>query len=88
MALGAKLPLLLTPGAAEAIAVKSYRLARTQSLTPIQAIDSCLTGYQPPVPADVMQFQMRLAIREATDLAFVPESLRKLADEGANGALA
>jgi SpoVK/Ycf46/Vps4 family AAA+-type ATPase len=86
--LGARLPLLLTPGAAEAIAVKAYRLARTQSLQPLQAIEACLTGYQPPVPEDVMRFQMRLAIREATDLAFVPESLRPLAAEGTPGALA
>jgi hypothetical protein len=86
--LGAKLPLLLTPGAAEAIAVKAYRLARTQSLEPLRAIETCLTGYQPPVPEDVMRFQMQLAIREATDLAFVPESLRNLAAEGTPGALA
>jgi SpoVK/Ycf46/Vps4 family AAA+-type ATPase len=77
--LGDKLPLLLTPGAAEAIAVKAYRLARTEKLEPIQAIDACLTSYQPPVPEDVLRFQMQIAIREATDLAFVPESLRKLA---------
>jgi hypothetical protein len=88
MQLGNKLPTLLTPGAAEAIAVKAYRLSRTQSLDAVKAIDDCLTGYQPPVPADVLEFQMRLAIREATDLAFVPESLRKLADviERASGA--
>jgi len=81
VALGGKLPLLLTPGAAEAIAVKAYRLARTQKLQPMQAIEACLTGYQPPVPEDVLEFQMVLAIREATDLAFVPESLRKLAEK-------
>ncbi len=86
--LGAKLPLLLTPGAAEAIAVKAYRAARTQSLPAMQAIEACLTGYQAPVPADVLRFQMQIAIREATDLAFVPESLRKLAAEGEPGALA
>jgi SpoVK/Ycf46/Vps4 family AAA+-type ATPase len=80
VALGNKLPLLLTPGAAEAIAVKAYRLARTQKLEPIKAIDACLTGYQPPVPEDVHRFQMQLAIREATDITFVPESLRKLAE--------
>jgi SpoVK/Ycf46/Vps4 family AAA+-type ATPase len=80
VALGGKLPLLLTPGAAEAIAVKAYRLARTQKLEPLKAIEACLTGYQPPVPQDVLEFQMALAIREATDLAFVPESLRKLAE--------
>jgi len=79
IALGSKIPLLLTPGAAEAIAVKAYRMARTKSLEPIRAIEDCLTGYQPPVPEDVLEFQMAIAIREATDLAFVPESLRKLA---------
>jgi hypothetical protein len=81
VALGDKLPLLLTPGAAEAIAVKAYRLARTRKLEPIEAIEACLTGYQPPVPEDVLKFQMQLAIREATDIAFVPESLRKLAEK-------
>jgi SpoVK/Ycf46/Vps4 family AAA+-type ATPase len=80
-ALGQKVPLLLTPGAAEAIAVKAYRMARTKNLEPIRAIEDCLTGYQPPVPEDVLLFQMRIAIREATDLGFVPESLRKLAEK-------
>jgi SpoVK/Ycf46/Vps4 family AAA+-type ATPase len=84
--LGDKLPLLLTPGAAEAIAAKAYRLARTQSLEPARAVEACLTGYRPPVPEDVMRFQMQLAVREATDLAFVPEPLRNLA-EGAPGAV-
>ena len=84
--LGAKVPLLLTPGAAEAIAAKAYRMARTQSLEPIKAIEACLTGYQPPVPDDVLRFQMQLAAREATDLTFVPETLRKLA-EGGQGAV-
>jgi hypothetical protein len=32
-----------------------------------------------PVPADVLEFQMRIAIREATDLAFVPPAFRKYA---------
>jgi hypothetical protein len=75
------LPLLLTPGAAEAIAVKAYRLARTQKLEAIKAIAACLAGYQPPVPEDILQFQMQIAVREATDLAFVPEPLRKLAEK-------
>jgi hypothetical protein len=38
------------------------------------------------VPDDVLRFQMQLAAREATDLTFVPETLRKLA-EGAPGAV-
>ena len=39
----------------------------------------CLESYQNPVPQDVLDSQMRLAVREATDLSFVPESLRRFA---------
>ncbi|MCP5149106.1 MAG: AAA family ATPase [Chromatiales bacterium] len=78
-ALGEKLPLLLTPGAAEALIVKTYRLARTHDVEPLAALDACLDGYQNPVPADVLDFQMRIAVREASDLTFVPPSLRQLA---------
>jgi hypothetical protein len=77
------LPTLLTPGAAEALAVKVYRQVRTSEMGPAEALAAILPGYQPPVPADVLEFQMRIAIREATDIAFVPESLRHLAAGGA-----
>ena len=40
---------------------------------------ACLEGYQPPVAPDVLDFQMRIAIREATDTQFVPPALRPLA---------
>lgn len=76
------LPNLLTPGAAEALAVKVYRRVRTHQEAPLAALASCLEGYQPPVPLDVLEFQMRIAIREATDMAFVPPSLRPLAEGG------
>lgn len=76
---GMDLPVLLTPGAAEAIAVKAYRLSRTGPMAPLEALQACLQGYQAPVPPDVLEFQMRIAIREATDLQFVPASLRHLA---------
>lgn len=75
-----RLPTLVTPGAAEALIVKAYRHARTQKVGAAAALEACLEGYQNPVPADVMDFQMRLAIREATDLAFVPPAFRALAD--------
>jgi len=75
------LPVLLTPGAAEALAVKVYRLHRTANLAPIDALASCIEGYQAPVPRDVLEFQMRIAIREATDMAFVPPLLRPLGDQ-------
>ena len=67
--------------------MKAYRLARTQSLEALPALEQCLTGYQPPVPEDVLKFQMQLAIREATDIAFVPESLRSLVSGEAHRAL-
>jgi hypothetical protein len=74
-----KLPTLLTPGAAEALVVKAYRVARTENVLGAAALEMCLEGYQNPVPQDVLDNQMRLAVREATDLSFVPESLRRFA---------
>jgi SpoVK/Ycf46/Vps4 family AAA+-type ATPase len=74
-----RLPTLLTPGAAEALVVKAYRHARTQSASPAAALAACLEGYQNPVPPDVLESQMRIAIREATDLTFVPPAFRGLA---------
>ena len=74
-----KLPTLLTPGAAEALVVKAYRVARTENVGGGAALLRCLDGYQNPVPEDVLDKQMRLAVREATDLSFVHESLRRFA---------
>ena len=73
---------MLTPGAAEALAVKVYRQVRTAEQTPIAALEACLQGYQPPVSPAVLEHQMRIAIREAIDMHFVPESLRHLAHDG------
>jgi hypothetical protein len=70
------IPKLLTPGAAEAIAVKLYRSVRTEGLSPIDALRDVLDGYHNPVPPDVMDFQIALAAREASDGDFVPESFR------------
>lgn len=74
-----KLPALLTPGAAEALVVKVYRMVRTERISPTQALVRCLASYQTPVPHDVLEMQMRSAVREATDLSFVPETLHYLA---------
>ena len=76
-----RMPLLLTPGAAEAIAVKVYRRMRTSSATldAAKALIESLAEYQNPVPRDVMDFQMKLAVTEASDLEFVPPKLRALA---------
>jgi hypothetical protein len=70
------MPLLLTPGAAEALAVKIYRRARTSSQPLDQVLLSSLREYQNPVPPDVMQFQIRLAVAESSDLDFVPSLFR------------
>jgi SpoVK/Ycf46/Vps4 family AAA+-type ATPase len=78
-----RMPTLLTPGAAEALVVKAYRRSRTENVGADAALEACLTGYQNPVPADVLEFQMRIAIREATDLAFVPPAFHKYAAQPA-----
>jgi hypothetical protein len=73
------LPLLLTPGAAEALAVKIYRLIRTCSQPLEKVLFSSLREYQNPVSPDVMEFQIRLAVKEASDLEFVPALFRPAA---------
>ena len=73
-----KIPNLLTPGAAEALAVKIYRNSKTENISPQEALSQALNGYQHPVPADVMNFQIALAAKEATDGEFVPEVFRSL----------
>lgn len=77
------LPILLTPGAAEALVVKVYRMVRTDRVSADVAIERCLSSYQNPVPHDVLEMQMRLAVREATDLTFVPTPLHYLAEDAA-----
>ncbi|HUQ11765.1 MAG TPA: AAA family ATPase [Steroidobacteraceae bacterium] len=77
--LGPKMPTLLTPGAAEALVVKAYRHSKTAHVMGGEALEASLVGYQNPVPADVLDFQMRIAVREATDLGFVPPAFRGLA---------
>src|SRR5215510_6409834 len=76
--LEARMPTLLTPGAAEALVVKAYRHSKTQNVPGGAALEASLAGYQNPVPADVLDFQMRIAIREATDLNFVPPAFRAM----------
>lgn len=72
------LPDWLTPGAAEALAVKAYRLTKTHHLSAADALKNCLEGYQPPVARDILAFQMQLAIADSSDPSFVPASFQKL----------
>jgi hypothetical protein len=70
------MPLLLTPGAAETLAVKIYRLFRTSNSSVQDVLRSCLTDYQNPVPLQTLEYQIRLAVAEASDLEFVPQDFR------------
>jgi hypothetical protein len=70
------MPLLLTPGAAETLCVKIYRLVRISNSKPTDVLRACLTEYQNPVPLDTLEFQIRLAASEASDLEFVPAEFR------------
>jgi SpoVK/Ycf46/Vps4 family AAA+-type ATPase len=74
--LRARIPDWLTPRAAEALAVKVYRMVKTKQLTPQAALAEALETYQPAVSRETMEFQVGLAVSEASDLSFVPESLR------------
>jgi len=71
-----KIPELLTPGAAEAIAVKARRKMITESCTPLEALEQCLSGYLPPISSAVIQAQIQLAVEEASDASFIPEAFQ------------
>ncbi len=77
-ALESLIPELLTPGAAEALAVKAYRRHRTAGIGPVDAVRDSLTGYQHPVARETLLFQIRIAADEASDAAFVPPAIRAL----------
>lgn len=74
--LDSQLPLMLTPGSAETLAVKIYRMVRTEPETPSQALRACLTDCQNPVPLEILNFQVEIAVKEASDLEFVPPRFR------------
>lgn len=67
------IPLMLTPGAAEAVAVKVYRISRTSNCTPLAALRQCLAEYRNPIAPEVLAEQIRLALEEASDPDFIPE---------------
>ena len=70
-------PLLLTPGAAEALVMKVYRQVRTSSSSANEVLHECLTEYQNPIAPEVMQFQIQIAVNEASALEFVPQVFRR-----------
>jgi hypothetical protein len=75
-ALESHIPTMLTPGAAEALAVKIYRQVRTGPAALNDVLNSCLADYQSPIAPEVMNFQIQIASSEATDLEFVPPMFR------------
>ncbi|MEM0896369.1 MAG: AAA family ATPase [Verrucomicrobiota bacterium] len=72
------LPELVTAGAAEALAVKVYRLIKTEGKSALDALKACLDGYRNPISPEVLRSQIRMAIEEATDVEFVPEAMREI----------
>jgi len=75
--LESRIPPLLTPGAAEAFAVKIYRQVRTGTATLEDVLAQSLTEYQSPIAPEVMAFQIQIAASEATALEFVPAVFRR-----------
>ncbi|WP_435894810.1 ATP-binding protein [Oceaniferula spumae] len=72
-----KLPELLTPGAAESIAVKARRRMITEECSAQEALEGCLQGYLPPISPAVINAQIQLAVEEASDASFIPEAFQK-----------
>ncbi|MCA1596318.1 MAG: ATP-binding protein, partial [Chloroflexi bacterium] len=70
------IPDLLTPGAAESLVIRVYRLTKIEHKTPAEALKVCLAAYQPPVPPATIAFQIQLAVQESSEVDFVPMALR------------
>jgi hypothetical protein len=75
---GVDIPDLLTPGAAEALAVKIYRLVKTEGLRVQEALARGLEDYCPPVDPAILLAQIDLAEKEASDVEFVPTRFRRV----------
>ena len=72
-----QMPLLLTPGAAETLALKIYRTIKTRRVSAAAALAATLADYQNPVPLQTLRFQIALAAAEASDRSFVPAAFRE-----------
>jgi hypothetical protein len=70
------IPLMLTAGAAEALAAKLYREVHTSGRTFTEVLRACLPDYQPPVSPEILRQQIALAVAEASDRDFVPGAFR------------
>jgi hypothetical protein len=72
-----ELPELLTAGATTSIASAVYRQHHLTQKPPLDLLREQLANYLPPVPIARIREQIRLAVEDASDLALLPESLRK-----------
>lgn len=66
------LPKYVTAGSAEALAVKAHRLVRSQTYQPFEAMTKVLSTSRPPIPYEILEAQMRLAVAESTESEFIP----------------
>ncbi len=71
-----QIPELLTPAAAETLAFKTYRAIKTEDVAPLAALERQLATWRNPVPRETLEFQIRLAIEEASDMELVPAAFR------------
>jgi len=71
-----KFPERLIQSAAEALVSRAYRLQQSGRIRGADALRQTLASYLPPVRAEILEEQIRLAIREASDSSFVPEAYR------------
>ena len=76
-ALEPSIPALFTPGAAEAFVMKVYRQVKTSSSSLDAVLHQSLGEYQNPIAPEVMDFQIRTAVNEASTLEFVPPIFRR-----------
>lgn len=70
-------PELLTAGAATALASAVFRQLHLTNQPPLELLRQQLANYLPPVPLARIKEQIRLAIEDTSDLALLPEALRK-----------
>lgn len=70
-------PELLTAGAATALASAVFRQAHLSKAAPLDLLRQQLANYLPPVPLSRIREQIKLAIEDTSDLALLPEGLRR-----------
>ena len=71
------IPDLMTPGEVEALVTDLKRELVVQPDDPVTALKRRLAGYLPPVPVEVIQEQIALAVAECSRAEYIPERFRK-----------